>query len=69
MANGGVYLIEPFALKKVGKYSKVRISLESQLLPTFISNGGKLFGQECLGKFIDIGLPDDYLRAEEILND
>lgn len=67
LANGGVYLIEPSALKRVGYHSGDSVSLENQLMPNFISNGGKLFGQECLGKFIDIGLPEDYSRAKDVL--
>ena len=67
LANGGVYLIEPSTLKRVDYHSGDSVSLESQLLPNFIKNGGKLFGQECLGKFIDIGLPEDYLRAKDVL--
>ena len=67
LANGGVYLIEPKALKEIGFAPGDSVSLESQLIPNFISKGGKLFGQECFGKFIDIGLPEDYLRAKDVL--
>lgn len=67
LANGGVYLIEPAALNSLGVNTLENVSLENQLLPNFISNGGKLFGQECTGKFIDIGLPEDYFKASKIL--
>tara|TARA_B110000008_G_scaffold266106_1_gene291944 strand:- start:18203 stop:18901 length:699 start_codon:yes stop_codon:yes gene_type:complete len=67
LANGGVYLIEPNALKRIGYYSGDTVSLENQLLPSFMSSGEKLFGQECSGKFIDIGLPEDYYRAKDVL--
>jgi D-glycero-alpha-D-manno-heptose 1-phosphate guanylyltransferase len=67
LANGGVYLIDPIALNEIGYYSGDNASLENQLIPSFISNGGKLFGQKCLGKFIDIGLPEDYFRAKDVL--
>ena len=67
LANGGVYLIDPATFLKLSYYSGDSVSLENQLLPNFINNGGKLFGQECMGKFIDIGLPDDYYRAKDVL--
>ena len=44
-------------------------SLENVLLPKFISLGGGLYGLESSGKFIDIGVPEDYYRAQKILKD
>jgi len=67
LANGGVYLIDPSALKLLPYEAGDKISLEDELLPSFISNGGTLFGVECEGKFIDIGVPEDYYRAKNIL--
>jgi len=67
LANGGVYLLNPASLKRLDFHSGDSVSLEDQLLPNYLENGGKLFGQECSGKFIDIGLPNDYLRAKDIL--
>jgi len=68
LANGGLYLIEPSALKLLDFVIGESASLEEQLLPNLISNGGKLFGLECHGKFIDIGTPEDYNRAQHYLN-
>ena len=67
LVNGGVYLIEPSALKLLDINSVYESSLENQLLPNLLNNGAKLFGQECKGRFIDIGLPEDYYIAESIL--
>ena len=67
LANGGVYLIDPSSLKLLPYEAGDKISLEDELLPSFISNGGILFGVECEGKFIDIGVPEDYYRAKNIL--
>ena len=67
VANGGVYLINPLALKNMDKPQHKIISLEDELLPEFISSGGVLYGLECFGSFIDIGIPRDYYRATEIL--
>jgi len=65
--NGGVYLINPSVFDRLDKTSREKISLENDLLPNFTSSGGLLYGIECIGKFIDIGLPKDYHRAAEIL--
>ena len=65
--NGGVYLINPSVFDRLDKALRKKISLENDLLPNFITSGGLLYGIECIGKFIDIGLPKDYHRAAEIL--
>ena len=67
VANGGVYLINPLALKNMDKPQHKIISLEDELLPEFISSAGALYGLECFGSFIDIGIPEDYYRATDIL--
>ena len=67
LANGGVYLINPSILNKMEWSHDNNVSLENKLLPEFSASGGKLFGIECKGKFIDIGVPEDYYRAHEVL--
>ena len=67
LANGGVYLIEPSVLGSLTFKAGDKASLEDELLPNFISNGGVLYGKECKGKFIDIGVPEDYYQAIDIL--
>lgn len=67
LANGGVYLIEPSVLDSLTFKAGDKASLEDELLPNFISNGGVLYGKECKGKFIDIGEPEDYYQAIDIL--
>jgi D-glycero-alpha-D-manno-heptose 1-phosphate guanylyltransferase len=69
LANGGVYLVNPSALKRLNYKPYIKSSLENDLLPKFISLGGGLYGFESSGKFIDIGVPEDYYRAQEILKD
>jgi D-glycero-alpha-D-manno-heptose 1-phosphate guanylyltransferase len=67
-ANGGVYLITPKALSFLAYKQGCRISFEDELLPSILSNNDmSLYGMECKGKFIDIGIPDDFYRAEKIL--
>ena len=63
LANGGTYLINPSVLKKLNKPLNVKISLEEELLPELLLSGHALYGLECFGDFIDIGVPEDYYRA------
>ena len=67
LANGGVYLINPKLLDTLGYRVGSKVSLEDELLPSFISKKGRLFGKEFNGRFIDIGLPSDYFQAEKII--
>lgn len=67
LANGGVYLINPSVLHKTKFVPGHKLSLEDDLLPAFVAQGGKLYGLEFTGSFIDIGVPDDYFRAAEVL--
>jgi len=67
LANGGVYLCNPSFIKKVGQNFVGKVSLEDELMPHFLQEQGRLFGVEFSGKFIDIGVPDDYYRASSIL--
>jgi D-glycero-alpha-D-manno-heptose 1-phosphate guanylyltransferase len=66
-ANGGVYLVDPLVLNSLNYKKQTKLSLEDDLLPNFISNGGAIYGQECKGRFIDIGVPRDYYEAKYIL--
>ena len=69
LVNGGVYLIDPYVIDKLNLKLGIKTSLEDQLLPSFLSLGGRLFGKEYSGKFIDIGIPEDYSRAHKILSE
>lgn len=67
LANGGVYLVSPMALKGLPFIPGDKASLEDDIMPALQSTGFRLFGLECKGRFIDIGVPQDYFRAAEIL--
>lgn len=67
LANGGVYIINPKVLSSLGYKTGDKVSLEDDILINYFSKGGRLFGKEFKGKFIDIGIPLDYHRAEKIL--
>ena len=66
-ANGGVYLVSPSVLVRSRFVPNQKLSLEDDLIPAFVTQGGKLYGLEFSGSFIDIGVPDDYFRAAEVL--
>ena len=69
LANGGVYLVNPSILLNKAIVPGNKLSLEDDLLPTLVAQGNKLFGLEFPGAFIDIGIPQDYFRAAEVLPD
>lgn len=63
MVNGGVYLVEPGALP-AGPAS-TPVSLEDELLPRLIASGARVQGVTCPGRFIDMGVPEDYRRCQD----
>jgi NDP-sugar pyrophosphorylase family protein len=40
----------------------VAVSLERDVIPYLIADG--IFGYQCSGAFIDIGIPEEYERAQ-----
>lgn len=67
LANGGVYVLNPSILNDSAALMGTKLSLEDELLPAIMAAGGSLYGLECAGRFIDIGVPDDYFRAADVL--
>ncbi|MBI5098523.1 MAG: nucleotidyltransferase family protein [Nitrospirae bacterium] len=55
--NGGIYI---FSREIIGQIPDGNVSLEKDVLPLLISQG--LYGTKINGFFIDIGIPEDYLR-------
>jgi D-glycero-alpha-D-manno-heptose 1-phosphate guanylyltransferase len=47
--------------------SESAVSLEEDILPFAVQAGKRVYGMECAGRFLDIGVPDDYARAAEVL--
>jgi len=60
LANAGVYVFEPEVLKYVedGKKQKISVDLVPKLLKS-----GRVFAYTHRGLWFDIGVPEDYLRA------
>ncbi len=64
LANGGVYLINPSKVKLLNCNLKTTISLENDILIQMLKNRYRLFGMESQGQFIDIGIPEDFEKAQ-----
>lgn len=67
LANGGVYLMERSLLDDGAWTPGSPLSLEQDILPFALRAGRRVFGLECAGRFIDIGVPEDYARAAAVL--
>lgn len=58
--NAGVYLLPTSLIREIPPGQIV--SLEREVIPHIIADG--LYGYRCSGSFIDIGIPDEYRRAQ-----
>ncbi len=63
--NGGVYWLDRSALVQLPR--REPLSLEREVFPGWVGQG--LYGYLQHGRFLDIGVPQDYLRAESFLNE
>lgn len=66
-ANGGVYLVKPELLSASAWERGIRLSLEEDIMPALLKEGVRFYGHECCGRFIDIGVPEDYARSATML--
>jgi D-glycero-alpha-D-manno-heptose 1-phosphate guanylyltransferase len=66
LANGGAYLMERGFLEGVPS-GQGPVSLEEDILPMALRAKKRLYGLECGGRFLDIGVPEDYARAAGVL--
>lgn len=67
LANGGVYLVHPRAIMQSKFVPGDRASLEDEIFEAALQAGQTMVGLECNGSFIDIGIPEDYRRAPEVI--
>jgi D-glycero-alpha-D-manno-heptose 1-phosphate guanylyltransferase len=67
LANGGVYLMERSLLGAGPWKPRGAVSLEEDILPKALRAGKRVYGMECSGRFLDIGVPEDYARAAAVL--
>lgn len=68
LVNGGVYSLHPRSLSALNLPVGSRISLEDEIFPLLIAKEQKVFGLAFDNKFIDIGVPEDYQRAAELIS-
>ena len=66
LANGGVYLVAPGVLKRFARQFQGMVSLEEDVMPAMLDSTA-VYGIEQTGRFIDIGIPEDYHRAASVL--
>lgn len=66
-ANGGVYLIEDLQQLATRWGHPGPLSLEQDVLVQELKSGSPLFGFQSKASFIDIGVPEDYVRADSVL--
>lgn len=64
LINGGVYLFEKKLLDRIP--ARRQVSLENEIFP-FLFKKKRLFGFVTDGFFLDIGVPDDFRRAQSEL--
>lgn len=69
LINGGVYLAEKSAFAGMALESDAPVSIEDQLYPRMLAEGRRIYGFPSSGRFIDIGIPEDYRRAASVLQD
>ena len=65
--NGGIYYIKKSVLRRFfDKFSGQFISLETEIFPELL-NKKELYGLPVGGCFIDIGIPQDYYKAQDLI--
>ncbi|MGH9356706.1 MAG: nucleotidyltransferase family protein [Terriglobia bacterium] len=63
--NAGIYMVSRNVLKEIPR--GIEISLEQELLPRWLQQGKYVKGFVCMGRCIDIGTPERYRSAQDIL--
>lgn len=63
--NAGIYLIEAELLRIYPYYNEM-VSLEKEIIPYYLNN--KIYVFPTRSSFVDIGIPEDMTKAEDIIN-
>jgi NDP-sugar pyrophosphorylase family protein len=63
LINAGVYLVRKQIVRDLP--AGTAISLEREVFPRLLDRG--VYGLVCTGLFIDIGIPEDFKRAQTLL--
>ena len=62
--SGGVYLLGKHLVSFLKSLDVARLSFEEDLTPQLLSENWPIFGFHSEAFFIDIGIPEDYAKAE-----
>lgn len=62
--NAGIYLLPVNLIRELTP--GVMISLEREFIPPLITDG--IYGHRCSGSFIDIGIPEEFARAQSFFS-
>ncbi len=65
--NGGAYIFNVATLRLLESLGAGKLSLETDLFPRLLTDQAAIYGYPCDGMFIDIGVPEDYRRAQSLL--
>ncbi len=65
--SGGVYLMNHGWTKDLVNRRNEKISVEAEIFPEMIKQNKHFYGFVSSGRFIDIGIPSDYERAQNFL--
>jgi D-glycero-alpha-D-manno-heptose 1-phosphate guanylyltransferase len=68
LINGGVYLAARSVFAEVAAQIRGPVSIEDELYPRLLFAGRRIYGYPSQGRFIDIGIPEDYRRAATLLS-
>jgi D-glycero-alpha-D-manno-heptose 1-phosphate guanylyltransferase len=60
--NAGIYLMSRALIEDIP--AGVTVSLERELIPSWLKRGARVFGHRRGGRFIDIGTPDSFAEVE-----
>lgn len=60
LINAGIYLLPTARIMEIAP--DMPVSLEREVIPRLIADG--IYGYQCSGAFIDIGIPEEYERAQ-----
>ena len=64
--SGGVYLLDEKLIEYLQSFEVCKLSFEDALTPQLLSEGWRAFGYASEAFFIDIGIPEDYSRAQSL---
>jgi len=67
LLNGGVCLVNPALIAGWQRHSRRPLSIDGDLLPAALAAGKPIYGFECAGRFVDIGTPENYQRAAQLI--